>query len=119
MKLPPFIRRLLMALAGRYDAALSGPITGDPGYRRRFDAAEARLLRLHPGWRVFNPARLPAGRSYPWYMHRCCRAVCRSRRIGHLQGWERSPGSRAEHVLATSLNLHVFYFTPEQKENPE
>ena len=105
MKPKHAIRRIAMSLIRRYDAALSGPISADPGYRDKFNALESRIRAANPGWRVFNPARLPPGRPFAWYMARCCRAICRTRRLYTLPGWHTSPGAKAETYLAKSIRL--------------
>lgn len=45
---------------------ISGPITGDPEYRKAFDKAEAELTAA--GYIALNPAKLPEGMTPERYM---------------------------------------------------
>ena len=92
----------------RYDVFLAGPITNVEDYRERFDRMERDVLRFHGSkLRVWNPARLPAGRSNRWYMARCLIALWQSRRVVALRGWENSGGARIEVALAKYIGIPV------------
>ena len=89
-----------------------GPITGDPDYRYKFGLAEAVLAGR--GCKVFNPAKLPEGKDYEWYMRRCLSSLEDQDAICCLAGWEDSPGARREYVQAMELGLEVFHAKPIQ-----
>lgn len=91
----------------KYDYFLTGPITGVADYRERFAAAVSRVQAHRPGACVWNPATLPAGKSYAWYMKRCCDALFVSRAVVCLDGFEASPGALAELQLAVALKKPV------------
>lgn len=74
---------------------ISGPMTGLPDYNRAAFMQAARDLR-RAGFRVINPARQPAGKSWTWYMIRDLAAVERADGVAQLEGWERSRGAQIE-----------------------
>lgn len=92
----------------KYDVFLSGPISGVADFRERFERAE-RWSRKKYGEnvRVWNPATLPAGKSYRWYMARSMIALFRSGSMLKLHGWEKSPGARAEVAVAECIHVKV------------
>ena len=92
----------------RYDVFLAGPITNVKDYRARFERTEREVLRIcGADTRVWNPARLPGGRSNRWYMARCLIALWQSRRVVALRGWENSGGARIEVALAKYIGIPV------------
>jgi len=105
---------------------IAGPMTGKREFNfPAFFAAEHKLK--NDGWEVFNPAQndvnngvdvtntdgaheeLTAAfdlrKALAWDMT----AVCKSDAIYMLNGWEYSPGARAEHALAATLKLEFYY----------
>ena len=103
-----------MKESGVYDVILSGPITGVTDYVVRFALAyvqtRQRVFRatgVLPA--VWNPATLPAGRTYDWYLRRCVDAIFASpgATVFLLPGWCDSKGALAEHALAVSLGMKV------------
>lgn len=88
---------------------IAGKITGDPDYKKRFDAAEALIAKM--GHAVMNPARLEAYEDFTWedYMDvsgamlRVCDAVF------FLEGWEDSRGARAERQLADERGMKAYF----------
>lgn len=94
-----------------YTVILSGGITGRKNYREEFAVAlVAARVRWH-GAKVWNPATLPAGREYRWYMRKCCAAILEETDeqtvFVRLKGWNRSLGAVAEWALARCLGLKV------------
>lgn len=89
---------------------LAGRITGDDGYKAKFEAAQAQLEAA--GMVVLNPAALPDGFTYDAYMRMTgamlaeCDAVCM------LPDWTRSKGAVAEYKEAQKLGKRVFLFAP-------
>ena len=86
---------------------LSGPITGIPDYKARFEAAEKRM---RDGVTVvINPARQPEGMNRTEYMRRALSDVCDCDMVYLLRGWEHSHGARIERDLALYLDKVVAY----------
>lgn len=85
---------------------ISGPITGDPGARWKFDQA-AQIIRER-GHEYINPARLAdvipdAGWAY--YMALDLQMLMQADAIVQLPGWEKSPGAKREHKTALENGL--------------
>ena len=94
----------------RYDVILSGAISGDAGYRAVFAMATNRARHRWPGRRIWNPALLPQGREYRWYLRECLEVILdapQKATVVMLEGWERSPGAVAERALAVAIGLEV------------
>ena len=73
---------------------IAGKITGDPGYRDKFAAAEIQL-----GWQghtVLNPAELPSGMSREDYMRICFAMIDVADAVVFLPDAEESAGARLE-----------------------
>ena len=86
---------------------ISGPMSGLPNYNREaFHDMERHLLSL--GHRdIFNPANLPPGHDWQYYMAICLEEVAKSHRIIMLAGWDKSLGACMEHALAVCLKLQI------------
>lgn len=73
---------------------IGGKITGDPGYRDKFAAAEIQL-----GWQghtVLNPAELPSGMSREDYMRICFAMIDVADAVVFLPDAVDSAGARLE-----------------------
>lgn len=88
---------------------LAGKITGDPNYRKKFEAAARELEAA--GFVVMNPALLPEG-GFSWeaYMRVSsamldeCAAAC------FLPDWKDSRGATQEFERASTTGKRVFMF---------
>jgi hypothetical protein len=65
-------------------------------------AVEAELKRA--GFAVVNPARLPAGKTWEWYMCRAIKDVPRCDVVAQMDGWRDSCGCLIE--LQVALKHH-------------
>ena len=74
---------------------LAGKITGDPGYREKFAAAEEKLRHYH-GTVVLNPANAPLGLSRADYMRIAFAQIEAADLVLFLPDWKESPGARLE-----------------------
>ena len=73
---------------------IAGKITGDPGYRDKFAAAEIQLG--WPGHTVLNPAELPSGMSREDYMRICFAMIDVADAVVFLPDAADSAGARLE-----------------------
>lgn len=88
---------------------LSGPISGDPNYKAKFDAAES-YLSTWKGHTVLNPAMLPVGlKKYDDYMAIGYEMLGAADGIVMLTGWKKSPGAKAELRVAIEHGKKCFY----------
>lgn len=84
---------------------LSGKITGDAGYRQKFEAVQNELTSY--GYVVFNPAVLPDGFEYEDYMSLDLLILSRCDAIYLLRDWKNSPGAKRELEEAKRLGLQI------------
>ena len=84
---------------------LSGKITGDADYRKKFEAVQNELSSY--GYVVFNPAVLPDGFEYEDYMSLDLLILSRCDAIYLLRDWKNSPGARREVEEAKRLGLKI------------
>lgn len=86
---------------------LSGPITGAPDYKQRFQEAEEELKAA--GYRVINPANLGIeGLSWQEYMEVDMTLLDMCDTIVMLEGWERSKGACIERDYAVKKQYKVY-----------
>ena len=84
---------------------LSGKITGDSDYRKKFEAVQNELTSY--GYVVFNPAVLPDGFEYEDYMSLDLLILSRCDAIYLLRDWKNSPGAKRELEEAKRLGLQI------------
>ena len=103
---------------GRKTIYISGAITNDPDYMKRFIKAETDIYfevakRNMDFTSVINPAKvnsnLPLDFSHDDYMHVCFAMLDVCQAIYMLKGWEYSKGARMEHIYAKNLGLEIYY----------
>ena len=94
---------------------LSAPMTGIKDMNRPAMLASEKALK-RAGYKVINPARLPPGKTWTWYMTRALKGVERCSGVAFLDGWENSRGCQIEFHAAKFHNKRVasvgmYYFT--------
>jgi len=90
---------------------ISGAITADPDFKRKFNTA-ADTLRAAGARICLNPAELPENwGDYEAYMEHCMLMVRRSEVVVMLPCWTYSPGAKAERAYAESLRRPVLEFS--------
>ena len=89
---------------------ISGPITHDKNYKKKFEYAEA-LLKIYGIEEVFNPAKvnLPDNTTWEEYMKHDLNELLKCDGIYMLKGWRRSKGARLEYKIAKALGLKIAY----------
>lgn len=91
-------------------AYISGKITGDPGYKRKF--AQAREWIEEQGMLVTDPSMMPEGWSAGWYMEKCFVAIGLCDMVCMLPDWETSQGARLELMYAEYIGKPVVFIDP-------
>jgi len=87
---------------------LAGSITGVADYKERFARAEFAVRSLFDGQvKVWNPAKLPAGKSKRWYMRRCLQMVLGCDAVYAQRCWWLSGGACVEIALARYCGIPV------------
>lgn len=87
---------------------LSGPMTGLPNLNRAEFSRWANWI-TQGGDIAINPGVLPDGLSDGEYMDICCAMLRSADCIMLLEGWENSPGARAEWALAEKLRMSILH----------
>lgn len=98
---------------------LSGPITGNPDYKRQFAWAAKHLERL--GWDIINPAAMErvvpiSAFTYEDYMEIDLLLLSKADTLIQLPGWERSRGANREYGYALAFNKQVTSLVALMKE---
>lgn len=99
---------------------ISGPITGDPGARWKFDQA-AQIIKDR-GHEYINPARLAdviPDASWRDYIDVCLQLVPKADAITFLEGWQGSNGARREREEAAVWGLQRYDLGADTFEDPE
>lgn len=86
---------------------ISGAISCDPDYEKKFWLAECALIGK--GHVVMNPSILPPGFSWDEYMivALAMQSVCDATLL--LKDWQNSPGAQIEQAEAIKAKQHVYY----------
>jgi len=97
---------------------ISGPMSGLPNFNKEaFFEAEEKLNEQ--GFAAVNPARLPDGRDYAYYMDRAYSGVSASTAIVILPGWRDSLGAIQERCWAHEMGKRVIEQENENKKEVE
>lgn len=86
---------------------ISGKITGDADYKKKFANAEEMARAV--GFEVFNSAKVPdEGKPWEWYMKRDIKELMNCDAILLLKDWEESRGARLEAYIASQLKIKIY-----------
>lgn len=90
---------------------ISGPITNNEGYMKKFQAAERELKKR--GFETVNPATvldpLPNTTTHAEYMHVSYALMDLCQGIFLLEGWKNSKGATLEYKYATASRMAIFF----------
>lgn len=86
---------------------LAGKITGDPDYKKKFEAA-AEICR---GYTVLNPATLPEGMNRADYMRICFAMIDSADIVMFLPDYEESEGARLEKAYCDYIEKDYYFFS--------
>lgn len=96
---------------------ISGKITGDINYTKKFAEAEKKLLDR--GWRVLNPAKLPGDFEYEQYYPINCAMIDGADAIYMLRDFKESLGAVAELLYAGRKDIEIIFEREEiRKQEP-
>ena len=94
-----------------YDIILTGRIKGDPLYKLHFAQSVVKMKTWRPQASIWNPAILPEGREYGWYIRQCVHALMDKAAPGCIlvrrKGWNKGFGSVALWALARCIGMPV------------
>lgn len=95
---------------------ISGPITGDPEYKKHFQEAAAELASR--GYDVVNPAEAfdERGLTYQQIIKIDLLLLETCDYIYMLPGWPESTGARCEYAYAEAIGLKIMFFWQNRKE---
>lgn len=90
---------------------LAGKVTGDPSYKKKFEAGVKHLEDL--GWKredIVNPAqKVPDGTPWLKAMWKCLGLMRRCGWVAMLPDWKESRGARVEHWIARMTMKYIVY----------
>lgn len=86
---------------------LAGKITGDPDYRKKFEAAADYVRSQRPDAVILNPAVLPEGLTEQDYMTITGQMLSAADEVMCLADWEDSEGAKIEIRLAGKIGKRV------------
>lgn len=99
---------------------LSGPITGVPDFKEKFEAAEAEVKEKTQDWEpvIVNPAciKLPAGATHEDYMKVCIFELSKCDTIYMMNGWQNSRGACREYGYALGADMMILHQPKEEKD---
>lgn len=109
-------RKTAMTQTMKGNCYISGPITNDPEYKKKFEKAEYEVIEM--GYRPVNPTRLiPVNPNWKWeqYIREGLKHLLTCETIYMLKGWVDSPGAKAELDVANMLKMTVIMQRTKQK----
>lgn len=87
---------------------ISGKITGDSGWRKKFRQAEEKL-EAGGGWTVLSPLMVLKEIGYEDYMHIDFAMIDVCDAVFFLRDWRDSPGAAREHSYAQAMRKGLLY----------
>lgn len=90
---------------------LSGSITNEKDYKKKFLDAAEKVKAICGNETIFNPSTIDLGKDATWqdYMKIDLKILLECSSIVMLEGWEKSKGALLEWNIARALNLKILY----------
>lgn len=108
----------------QYDAYLSGRISNDKNYKKKFDKWEVFIWTKYPVKRIFNPSNTVLDHKgktkdeiWKMYLEKDIPIVCQCKIIFMLPWWIFSRGARFERYVAKKLGKKIVYLKNKQLTN--
>lgn len=108
----------------QYDAYLSGIISNDKNYKKKFDKWEVFIWTEYPVKRIFNPSNTVLDHKgktkdeiWKMYLEKDIPIVCQCKIIFMLPWWIFSRGARFERYVAKKLGKKIVYLKNKQLTN--
>lgn len=92
---------------GQLRIYIAGAITGDPEYMEKFERAARRIEKA--GHVPVNPAKLPGGKPYKWYIDTGLQLLAGCDAMYLLSTWRGSRGAKTETDYARAVQLPIFH----------
>lgn len=94
---------------------ISGKITGDPEYYRKFARAERHVRGMFPNAAVLSPTRHPEGLTCEQYMLRAYQDIADADIVLFLPDWENSEGAKLEYAHCRYTGKKYGFFKETQR----
>lgn len=86
---------------------ISGKVTGDKNYKKKFKEAEEKIKKRYPAATIVNPVAAGFPDTYDWAdcMRECMHMLKKCNAIYFLEDWQESAGACIERATALRLEL--------------
>lgn len=86
---------------------ISGKVTGDENYKKKFKEAEEKIKKMYPAAEIVNPTAADFPDTYDWAdcMRECMHMLKKCNSIYFIDDWQESAGACIERATALRLEL--------------
>ena len=93
---------------------IAGPITGDPDYKKKFDAVAKEIEDM--GYAPYNPTWQPQGLEYKQYIDMALDMLKRADAVVFLPGYDKSDGATLENDYCFTVGMTRIYLSSNATE---